>query len=351
MPTAGWNGKFMAVGNGGWAGAIAYPQMAPALARGYATASTDTGHEGTNGDASFALGHPEKVIDFGYRAVHEMTVKAKAIVASYYDSSPKRSYWNGCSTGGRQGLKEAQRFPSDFDGIVVGAPGNDLTHSQAQFIWVAQAVHKDEASYIPPSKYSIIHDAVLQACDGRDGVKDGFLEDPTRCTFDPQVLECSGADGPSCLTAAQVITARMVYSPATNPRTKQQIYPGLVPGSELGWAAQAGPQLGAIPNGLFRLRGVQRPLVGLQNVQLRQRHGAGRSDRQRDPVSDRSRSERFLRARRKTAAIPWLERQPTLSTQQRQLLSKRFRGHGRREPREGLLSAVHDPGNAPLPRR
>jgi len=220
MPTAGWNGKFMAVGNGGWAGAIAYPQMAPALARGYATASTDTGHEGTNGDASFALGHPEKVIDFGYRAVHEMTVKAKAIVASYYDSGPKRSYWNGCSTGGRQGLKEAQQFPSDFDGIVVGAPSNDLTDSQAQFIWVAQAVHKGDASYIPPGKYSIIHDAVLQTCDGLDGVKDGFLEDPRRCKFAPQVLECSGADGPSCLTAAQVTTARMIYSPATNPLSR-----------------------------------------------------------------------------------------------------------------------------------
>jgi feruloyl esterase len=225
--------------------------MAPPLARGYATASTDTGHEGTNGDASFALGHPEKVIDFGYRAVHEMTVKATAIVASYYGSSPKRSYWNGCSTGGRQGLKEAQRFPSDFDGIVAGAPANNFTHLQAQFVWVAQAMHKDDASYIPPSKYSIIHDAALQACDARDGVKDGVLEDPTRCAFDPQVLECHGADG-ACLTAAQVKAARSVYSPATNPRTKQQIYPGLVPGSELGWAAQAGPQLAGPPSGHFK---------------------------------------------------------------------------------------------------
>ena len=252
MPASGWNGKFMAVGNGGWAGAVSYPLMAAPLARGYATASTDTGHEGATGDASFALGHPEKVIDFGYRAVHEMTVKAKAIVASYYDSSPKRSYWNGCSTGGKQGLKEAQRFPADFDGIVVGAPSNNWTHLLAQFIWVAQAMHKDEASYIPPSKYSVIHDAALQACDARDGVKDGVLEDPTRCAFDPQVLECNGADGPACLTTAQVKAARMVYGPATNPRTKQQIYPGLAPGSELGWAAQAGPQLGGIPNGHFK---------------------------------------------------------------------------------------------------
>jgi tannase/feruloyl esterase len=252
MPVSGWNGKFMAVGNGGWAGSISYPSMSSALAQGFATASTDTGHEGTNGDGSFALGHPEKVIDFGYRAVHEMTVKAKAIIAAYYENSPKLSYWNGCSTGGRQGLREAQRFPADFDGIVVGAPANNWTHLTAQFIWIAQAAHKDEASYIPPSKYSLIHNAVLEACDARDGVKDGVLEDPTHCKFDPKVLECEGADGPACLTAPQVETARKIYSSVTNPRTKQQIYPGLMPGSELGWAAQAGPKVQGISNDYFR---------------------------------------------------------------------------------------------------
>jgi feruloyl esterase len=226
--------------------------MSAPLARGYATASTDTGHDGTNGDASFALGHPEKVLDFGYRSVHEMTLKAKTIIATFYGNAPKRSYWNGCSTGGKQGLKEAQMFPADFDGIVAGAPSNNWTHLNAQFIWVSQAMHKDEASYIPPSKYSLIHDAVLQACDAQDGVKDGVLEEPTRCKFDPKVLECKGADSAACLTAPQVEAARSVYSPATNPRTKQQIYPGLVPGSELGWAAQAGPQPGGIPYSYFR---------------------------------------------------------------------------------------------------
>jgi len=123
LPTANWNGKFQAVGNGAWNGAIGYPAMADALRRGYATSSTDTGHAG--GSASFALGHPEKLIDFAYRSEHEMTVKAKAVVNAFYGSAPKYSYWNGCSAGGRQALKEAQMFPGDFDGIIAGAPGLD----------------------------------------------------------------------------------------------------------------------------------------------------------------------------------------------------------------------------------
>ena len=133
------------------AAAIAYPAMATALARGYATSSTDTGHAG--GSASFALGHPEKVIDFGYRAVHEMTVKAKTIISAFYDdSAPKYSYWNGCSAGGRQALKEAQRFPADFDGIIAGAPGLDWTGRAAQAVRVAQALEKDEAARISADK-------------------------------------------------------------------------------------------------------------------------------------------------------------------------------------------------------
>src|SRR6266576_7012122 len=185
MPATGWNGKFQAVGNGGWSGAIVYPSLARAIGRGYATASTDTGHSG--GSGSFALDHPEKLVDFGYRAVHEMTVQAKAIIAAYYGDSPKFSYWNGCSSGGKQGLKEAQRFPSDYDGIIAGAPANYWTHLMTGEIWIAQAVHKDEASFIPASKFPIIHKAVLEACDALDGVKDGVLDDPRKCHFDPKV--------------------------------------------------------------------------------------------------------------------------------------------------------------------
>jgi feruloyl esterase len=232
MPAANWNGKFQAVGNGAFTGSIAYPAMMAALGRGYATASTDTGHVGNT--ASFALGHPEKVIDFGWRAVHEMTVLSKKIVASYYDAGPRFSYWNGCSAGGRQALKAAQRFPGDFDGIIAGAPGLDWTGRASQAVYVAQALEKDEKARLSSAKAKVVHAAVLAACDAGDGVKDGVLEDPKACTFDPAVLQCRGAEEASCLTSAQVGTVRMLYSAQVNSSTKRPIG-GLLPGSELGW--------------------------------------------------------------------------------------------------------------------
>ena len=250
MPVSGWNGKFQAVGNGGWSGAIATAALASAVRRGYASASTDTGHEGSS--ARFAVGHPEKLIDYGYRAVHEMTVKSKAIIAAYYGNAAKLSYWNGCSAGGKQGLKEAQRFPDDFDAIIAGAPANNWTGRAAHAIWIAQAVHNDEVSYIPPEKYPLIHNAVLEACDARDGVKDGIVDDPTRCHFDPNVLLCKGADESACLSAPQVEAARRIYSGLVNPRTKQLIFPGLEPGSELRWSVMAGPQTFGIANEHFK---------------------------------------------------------------------------------------------------
>jgi feruloyl esterase len=240
MPQSEWNGKYQAVGNGGWTGAISYYSMAQALSAGYATSSTDTGHEGAS--ASFALGHPEKLIDYAYRSEHEMTVAAKAIIAAFYGKSPRFSYWNGCSAGGKQALKEAQRYPQDFDGIIAGAPASNWTGRAAQSIWVAQAVHKDEGSFIPPAKFAIIHQAALAACDALDGVEDGVLEDPRRCSFDPNILECKGADRADCLTAPQVESARKIYGSSINPRTKQALYPGLERGSELRWTTWAGAQ-------------------------------------------------------------------------------------------------------------
>src|SRR4029077_17033052 len=206
--------------------------MGRALAQGYATSSTDTGH--TGGSASFALGHPEKLADYAYRSEHEMTVKAKAIIDAFYGTGPKLSYWNGCSTGGRQALIEAQRFPDDFDGIIAGAAANPKTHLDAWRIWMAQAMFKDEASVIPVTKFPMIHKAVLAACDAIDGLKDGLIDDPTRCHFDPQVLECKNGDAPSCLTAAQVSAARGVMSPVKD-RKGGEIFPGFEPGNELGW--------------------------------------------------------------------------------------------------------------------
>jgi feruloyl esterase len=240
MPASGWNGKFEAVGNGGWAGNISYPALASALRHGYATASTDTGHSGDGGGASFALNHPEKLIDFGYRAVHEMTVQAKTVVAAFYGHPQRLSYWNGCSTGGKQGLTEAQRFPEDYDGIVAGAPANFWTHLMASGLWIAHATLKDPASHIPSGKFALIHRAALEACDALDGVKDGLLADPTRCSFDPKVLQCVDQEAPTCLTAPQVEAARKIYAGPMNPLTRQQIFPGLERGSEPGWGAMAG---------------------------------------------------------------------------------------------------------------
>ena len=233
MPASGWNGKLQSVGNGAWAGSIGYPAMATALAAGYAAAGTDTGHEGNT--AGFASGHPERLVDFAWRAVHEMTIAAKGIIAAYYHSGPKYSYWNGCSTGGRQALAEAQRFPTDYNGIVAGAPANHVTRLQGAQVWTNSIAHKDEAGYIPPAKYAAIHKAVLEQCDALDGVKDGVLEDPTRCKFDPAVLQCKTAEDASCLTAAQVEVARKIYAGPGN-------FPGLEPGSEAGWATLAGPK-------------------------------------------------------------------------------------------------------------
>jgi len=236
MPTsAAWNGKFEAVGNGGWAGQISLQALAGGVGRGYAVAATDTGHSTPGG--SFAFGHPEKLTDFAHRAVHEMTTVAKALLAAYYGNGPRLSYWNGCSTGGRQGLMEAQRYPADFDGIIAGAPAADMTHLLTHSIWVAQAAHRPGAR-LSNEQYTRLHRAVLDACDAHDGVTDGVIEDPTQCGFDPRTIQCEGAvDAAACLTPAQVEAVRAIYSPARNPRTGAEIFPGQERGSEMSWAA------------------------------------------------------------------------------------------------------------------
>ena len=238
MPVSGWNGKYQAVGGGGWAGVISYSAMADAVRAGYATSSTDTGHVG--GTGAFALGHPEKLVDYAYRSEHEMTVKAKALIEAFYGSATKHSYWNGCSTGGKQGLTEAQRYPNDFDGIVAGAPANYMIHLHSWSVAVNLAMNKTPASFVPKGKYATIHNAVLAACDTLDGLKDGLITDPRLCHFDPKTIECKGNDQPSCLTAPQVEAVTAMYTPLVNPRTKQLIFPTFEPGSELAWDMLAG---------------------------------------------------------------------------------------------------------------
>ena len=252
MPAAGWNGKLLGLGNGGWGGQLTVQQLALNLMRGYAVAQSDTGHPQNGGSGSFALDHPEKLIDFSYRAVHEMTIQAKALVTAYLGAAPKLSYWDGCSTGGRQGLKEAQRYPADYDAIIAGAPANFMTHMLAQQLMVAQVNLKDAASRIPPEKFPAIHRAALAQCDALDGVTDDAIEDPTQCHFDPKSMQCATTDAPTCLTAAQVETARRIYAPARSPKTGAEIFPGLEPGSELGWSGLAGPAPLSIPDDYYK---------------------------------------------------------------------------------------------------
>src|SRR5882672_12169795 len=224
-----WNGKFQFVGGGGWAGNISFPAMVSAVQEGYATASTDTGHKG--GNALFAINHPEKLVDFAYRAVHETTVQTKALIAKYYDRGPRLSYWNGCSTGGRQGLMEAQKYPEDFDAIIAGAPANYQTHLHAWDLVVAVPPLKDPASAVPAAKLQMLSQAAVDACDAKDGVKDGLINDPRACKFDPSVLLCKGADGPSCLTARQLDSVKRAYA-TTRLKNGDAVFPGKEPGSE-----------------------------------------------------------------------------------------------------------------------
>jgi feruloyl esterase len=228
-----WNGKFEAVGGGGWAGNISFPAMVNALLEGYATASTDTGHKG--GDGTFALNHPEKVVDFGYRAIHEMTAKSKDLVRAFYGKEARLAYFNGCSTGGRQALMEAQRYPSDFDGIIAGAPANN--HILLHVAGVSRAI---DIFNIPgdhtlsPAKQAFLAKSVMDACDALDGVKDGLLNNPRRCHFDVSTLLCTGADSDTCLTAPQLAAVKRMY---TDTKTKKGeiVWTGYEFGGELGW--------------------------------------------------------------------------------------------------------------------
>lgn len=245
---ARWNGNLQSVGNGAWAGSLSYPAMATALADGYATASTDTGHTGGN-PASFIPGHPEKAIDFAYRAVHEMTIAAKAIVEANYGRGPTKSYFNGCSTGGRQALAEVQRYPGDYDGIIAGAPANYSTHLQGAQLWTTLVAA--QAGGIPAAKFTLINQAAVKACDGLDGVKDGVIENPMKCGFDPKALACKGADAPTCLTQAQVEAVRRTYQGPKDAKGKT-IFPGLEPGSETGWNTLSGARPMALAEELYR---------------------------------------------------------------------------------------------------
>ncbi len=236
---ANWNGKFEGVGNGGFAGIISYAGLADSVRNGYATASTDTGHQETHTspNAEWALHHPEKVVDFGHRAIHETAVQAKSIIQNFYGDAPKRSYFDSCSNGGRQALMEAQRYPADYDGIIAGAPANYWSHLLAGAASGMRATLAEPQSYISSAKLPAIEAAALAQCDAADGVKDGVIENPLACHFDTSVLKCKGAETDSCLTQPQLIALNTLYGGMKSSKG-QQLFPGLSPGGEAeqgGW--------------------------------------------------------------------------------------------------------------------
>lgn len=246
LPASGWNGKYRGVGNGGFAGSIDFNSLGNNVRRGYATAATDTGHEADGGDGSWAYKHGEKVVDFGWRALHLTTVNAKELTKAFYQNAPQHSYFDSCSDGGREALVEAQRFPEDFDGILAGAPANNWTHLLAGAVDLSKTVYGDPSAYISNVKLPAIAAAVRTACDAQDGVKDGILNDPTKCHFDPNVLLCHGPESRTCLTAPQIASLKKIYRGSQNSKG-EPVFPGLMPGGEEGpgawgtWVTGTGP--------------------------------------------------------------------------------------------------------------
>jgi feruloyl esterase len=254
---SGWNGKFLMEGGGGLVGSINTEGMTHAVREGYASASTDTGHTGSSG--RFALGHPDKITDFAYRAVHQTAIEAKALIAAYYGRSPRLSYWEGCSTGGRQALMSAQRYPEDFDGIIAGAPAYNQIYISAWRMRLLIIALKSPQHALSAEKLKLLNDAVLAKCDSKDGIKDDLIEDPRDCNFDPSVLKCNGNEMASCLTPQQLETVNSAYSDLRSS-TGELLYPRLPAGGELSWGLPAAAtEPGAIDIDIFRYLANQDP--------------------------------------------------------------------------------------------
>jgi len=234
--TAAWNSKLLATGNGGYSSALSYRQMADALQHGFAVGGSDTGHEGDG--LAFGTGHPEKVRDWAYRSTHVLAEDAKTVIAAFYGKSPTHAYFAGCSTGGQQALSEAQRYPEDFDGIVAGDPGNDRILLNADFVESWLVTHPASGPSFPASKLAMLSKAVLAACDKRDGLADGIIGDPRKCSFDPHTLVCkANADSASCLTDSEASMVQALYDGPLRKADGTQMFPGWPRGSEVGWGS------------------------------------------------------------------------------------------------------------------
>ena len=238
LPIDKWNGKFAGVGNGGWAGTLSFGPLAEQLRRGYATASTNTGHEVTGGAnmARFAFEKPEQLIDFAYRSHHETSVVAKALTEAFYSKPPEHSYFIGCSSGGYEGLMEAQRFPADYDGIVAGMPANNWTRLMAGDFDATLATFKGGVNNLPRRRSACCTGQPLPRATRRTASSTACWRIRRQCAFDPAALSCkAGQVADTCLLPAQVEAARRVYGGLKDPQTGAQLYPGLVPGSEPFW--------------------------------------------------------------------------------------------------------------------
>lgn len=231
LPLTGWNGKYVGIGNGIWAGEISYSQLAAPLGRGYAAASTDTGHTGTGLTADWAVGHPERLVDFGHRAVHVTTQAAKAVVRAFYGRGPELSLWDSCSTGGRQGLMAAYRFPEDFDAISAMAPANPMTGLMVQSMWAGWQAQRWEAP-LTPQVLGTVHAAAVRQCDALDGVSDGVIGRPLSCGFRPAEMVCREGQSEGCLTQAQASAVQSLYR-GVDAADGTHLRPGWPIGSEM----------------------------------------------------------------------------------------------------------------------
>lgn len=247
MPLANWNGKILSSGCGGFCGSIngfddsskssvATLRVEDALKRGYAVTTTDMGHTGYGMDAKWAYNNLAGKFDFAYRATHVNIIAAKAIVKAFYGKEQKYTYFSGCSTGGRQGFMEAQRFPYDFDGIIAGAGPLYYSTSGFHLLWSAMAtIDANQKPILQKEQVELVHRAVVNKCDAIDGFKDGIIDDPRKCKFDPVEIECKGSATKDCLTPAQVESVRKIYQGPVNSK-EQAIHIGSAfPGSELNW--------------------------------------------------------------------------------------------------------------------
>lgn len=236
LPT-NWTGRFLSTGNGGLSGCIQYQDIAYGAELGFATVGANNGHNGTSGEAFYQ--NPDIVEDFSYRSVHTGVVVGKAVTKAYYESDYDKSYYTGCSTGGRQGWKEIQDFPKDFDGVLVGAPALAFNNLSSWFgSFYLKTGPTNSSTWLTPDEWALVHEDVLEQCDGLDGVEDGIIESVDLCQYRPVTLQCaSGTTNTSdCLSAAKVETVRKIYEDYWGWGADNQsalIYPRMDPGNEL----------------------------------------------------------------------------------------------------------------------